>query len=142
MPKKKRSKAAAVTPLISDAMLSEYTQWEQDPRWYFNLMGVIASREPKFWEWIAGQVKQDTLRLMGECPQAFLNPILAQELGKVLTRSYVRAHFLGVRKYEGSLANVFDILQMPNEPKPTAATPPLEDDTTLSGEVEPGDLEP
>jgi hypothetical protein len=141
MPRKKKSRLETAAPLISEAMLSEYAQWEQDPRWYYNLMGVIASREPKFWEWMIAQVKQDTIRLMGECPQAFLNPILSQEVGKILTRSYIRGHFLGLRKYEGSLGNVFDILQMPNEPKPTTVTPPLEDNATMSGEVEPGDLE-
>jgi hypothetical protein len=37
---------------------------------------------------------------------------------------------------------VFQILQMPNEPSQKAKKiPPLED-TTLYGEVEPGDLEP
>ncbi len=129
-------------PIITEAMLSEFARKEADPRWYFNLFGVIASKEPLFFEWMNRQVRNDSLRLATDCPQAFINPVLSQEVGKLLTRAYVRAYFLGLRMYEGSLAGAFTVLQLPNEPKiPSGQEPPL-DDPTLEGQVDEDDLEP
>jgi hypothetical protein len=127
-------------PIITESMISEYSKKESDPRWYYNLLGVIASTEPIFFEFMNRQIRQDTLRLAADCPHAFANPVLAQEVAKVLTRACVRSHFFGIRKYEGSLANTFNMYRFANEPPTKSNEPPL-DGPTMTGEVDRSDLD-